>query len=114
MAKRTPARDDFDSPWKDALQRYLPQFLAFFFPALAADIDWVRGYEALDKEFQQIIRRARSARDWPTSYSRSGLGTAATTGCSSTSRIRGRTTRRSRSECFATTWRPTRCIIGRS
>jgi hypothetical protein len=59
MAKRTAARDDFDSPWKDALQRYLPQFLAFFFPALAADIDWGRGYEALDKEFQQIIRRAK-------------------------------------------------------
>src|SRR5271166_3500678 len=59
MAKRTAARDDFDSPWKEALQRYLPQFLAFFFPALAADIDWERGYEALDKEFQQIIRRAK-------------------------------------------------------
>src|SRR5207244_13468325 len=59
MAKRTSARDDFDSPWKDALQRYLQQFLAFFFPAIAADIDWSRGYEALDKEFQQIIRRAK-------------------------------------------------------
>jgi hypothetical protein len=55
--KRPP--DDFDSPWKDALQRFLRPFLAFFFPAIVADIDWSRGYESLDKEFQQIIRRAR-------------------------------------------------------
>lgn len=59
MAKRSPSREDFDSPWKDALQRYLQQFLAFFFPAIQGDIDWTRGYEALDKEFQQIIRRAK-------------------------------------------------------
>jgi hypothetical protein len=59
MAQRTRNRDDFDSPWKDALQRYLQQFLAFFFPAIDADIDWSRGYEALDKEFQQIVRRAK-------------------------------------------------------
>src|SRR5882724_2693891 len=58
MARRTRT-DDFDSPWKDALQRYLRQFLEFFFPAIAADIDWQRGYEGLDKEFQQIVRRAK-------------------------------------------------------
>jgi hypothetical protein len=52
-------RDDFDSPWKEALQRYLPFFLAFFFPDIHADIDWSRGYESLDKEFQKIARRAK-------------------------------------------------------
>jgi hypothetical protein len=30
-----------------------------FLPPIATDIDWGRGYEALDKEFQQIIRRAK-------------------------------------------------------
>ncbi len=59
MAKRTRQPDDFDSPWKDALQWYLQQFLAFFFPTIAADIDWGRGYDGLDKEFQQIVRRAK-------------------------------------------------------
>jgi hypothetical protein len=59
MAKRRRTRDDFDSPWKDALQRFLQQFLQFFFPAIAAEVDWNRGYDALDKEFQQIIRRAK-------------------------------------------------------
>ena len=59
MAKSKSARDDFDSPWKDALHQYLQQFLEFFYPAICSDVDWTRGYEALDKEFQQIIRRAK-------------------------------------------------------
>src|SRR5687768_5911578 len=59
MAKRSRARDDFDSPWKDALHRYLRSFLAFFFPDIHDSADWSRGYEALDKEFQQIIRQAK-------------------------------------------------------
>ena len=60
MAKRRrDASEDFDSPWKDALQRYLPHFLAFFFADIHADVDWARGYEALDKEFQQIAKRAK-------------------------------------------------------
>jgi len=29
----------FDSPWKEALERYLPDFMAFFFPQAAAEID---------------------------------------------------------------------------
>ncbi len=58
MAKRARTAD-YDSPWKDALARYLPSFLAFFFPIIHDDIDWSRGYEALDKEFQQIARWAK-------------------------------------------------------
>jgi hypothetical protein len=23
---------DYDSPWKEALERYFPEFMAFFFP----------------------------------------------------------------------------------
>ncbi|MBK1646963.1 cytosolic protein [Thiocapsa imhoffii] len=58
---RTPAtatRDDDDSPWKDLLDRWQRPFLEFFFPAIAADIDWSRGFEFLDKELQTITRRA--------------------------------------------------------
>jgi ribosomal protein S10 len=51
--------DDFDSPWKDALQLYFRSFHAFFFADIHAGIDWSRGYEALDKEFQQIVRQAK-------------------------------------------------------
>jgi len=47
---------EFDSPWKEALDRFLPLFLAFFFPEVHAAIDWSRGYESLDKELQQVAR----------------------------------------------------------
>ncbi len=59
MGKKRRKPDEFDSPWKDVLQAYLPAFLAFFFPDIVGEIDWVRGYVALDKEFQQIARRAK-------------------------------------------------------
>jgi hypothetical protein len=59
MAKRSRTSDDFDSPWKGALQAYFPFFLAFFFPDIHADIDWSRDYVSLDKEFQKIARRAK-------------------------------------------------------
>ncbi|MCI0643100.1 MAG: hypothetical protein L0Y72_18455 [Gemmataceae bacterium] len=62
MAKRAPASDDFDSPWKEALQRYLRSFLLFFWPDIHGDVDWARGYESLDKEFQQIIRRTKTGK----------------------------------------------------
>src|SRR5438128_7781479 len=62
MARKRKTREDVDSPWKDALQIYLQAFLAFFFPDIHDDIDWARGYEALDKEFQQIIREAETGK----------------------------------------------------
>jgi hypothetical protein len=53
---------NLDTPWKEALDRFLESFLAFFFPAVHAGIDWRRGYEPLDKELHQIIRDARLGR----------------------------------------------------
>jgi hypothetical protein len=53
---------DYDSPWKEAISRYFPLFLAFFFPEAYAAIDWSRGYEVLDKELQQIVREAERGR----------------------------------------------------
>jgi Putative transposase, YhgA-like len=47
---------DFDSPWKEALDKFLPLFLAFFFPKIYAAVDWSKGYESLDKELQQAMR----------------------------------------------------------
>lgn len=49
---------DFDSPWKEALVRYFPAFLQFFFPEAHRDIRWERGYEFLDKELQRVVRDA--------------------------------------------------------
>src|SRR5271167_1026707 len=53
---------DFDSPWKDALDRYFEAFLLLLYPGVHAQIDWSRGYESLDKEFQQVVREAEVGR----------------------------------------------------
>jgi hypothetical protein len=45
---------DYDSPWKEALDRYFERCMAFFFPQAHADIDWTRGYEMLDKEGRRL------------------------------------------------------------
>ncbi len=53
---------DYDSPWKEILDGYFPDFMAFFFADIHADIDWARGYESLDAELQQIVRDAALGR----------------------------------------------------
>lgn len=55
-------QNDYDSPWKDILEKFFPDFLEFFFPAIHMEIDWKRSYEFLDKEFQQITKDAVQGR----------------------------------------------------
>jgi hypothetical protein len=50
--------DQYDSPWKEALDVYFREFLALLFPDLERDIDWERGYEFLDTELQKVVRDA--------------------------------------------------------
>lgn len=45
---------DFDTPWKDILETYFPNFIAFFFPHIHKQINWTQGFEFLDKELQQV------------------------------------------------------------
>jgi hypothetical protein len=45
---------DFDGAWKEALERYLPAFLALCFPQAHADIAWSQGVQFLETELQQI------------------------------------------------------------
>lgn len=58
----TKPLDDYDSPWKDVLERYFQDFMAFFFPEAHADIDWSRGYRWLDTELRQVVRDAKLGR----------------------------------------------------
>ncbi|HWQ32336.1 MAG TPA: hypothetical protein VNQ79_05595 [Blastocatellia bacterium] len=51
-----------DNAWKDALNQCFREFMEFFFPAIAAETDWQRGYEFLDKEPEQIARDSRIGR----------------------------------------------------
>jgi len=55
---------DYDSPWKDILETYFRQFLAFFFPLIEKDLNWEKGYEFLDKEFQSIVKEAETGRKY--------------------------------------------------
>lgn len=50
--------DQFDVPWKDILEAYFSDFLAFFLPEAHAEIDWSRGFEFLNTEFARISRGA--------------------------------------------------------
>ena len=60
--KNSNSSDDYDSPWKEALEVYFKDFMKFFFPWIADEIDWARGYKFRDKEFQQIVRDAELGR----------------------------------------------------
>ncbi len=49
---------EFDSPWKDVIERYFQDFILFFCPQAFGEIEWSRGFEFLDKELQQVVRDA--------------------------------------------------------
>ncbi len=53
---------DFDTPWKDILEAYFEECIQFFFPDVHPQIDWLRGYEFLDKELQKVVRDAEVGR----------------------------------------------------
>lgn len=55
-------RTDYDSPWKEVIEQFFPYFMFFFFPHIAADIDWNAGYEFKDKELQKAARGAKMGR----------------------------------------------------
>jgi len=59
MAHEHP--DDFDSPWKEALEQALPDFLALFFPEAHAGIDWraqLRGHTGVGTS-QALVQQPR-------------------------------------------------------
>jgi hypothetical protein len=45
---------DFDGSWKDALDGLLRPFLAFFYPDIAAGIDWTVDPASLEQEFRAL------------------------------------------------------------
>ncbi|MCW5558256.1 MAG: cytosolic protein, partial [Verrucomicrobiae bacterium] len=55
-------RSDSDGGWKELLEKFWRLFLELCFPNIAADIDWTRPFEFLDKELQEVIRDADSGR----------------------------------------------------
>jgi hypothetical protein len=47
---------DQDNVWKEIIDAYFPEFIAFFFPQVYPDIAWAKGYEYLDKELGTIVK----------------------------------------------------------
>lgn len=47
---------EYDTPWKESIENYFPEFIEFFYPEAYQEIDWEKGYEFLEKELQQITK----------------------------------------------------------
>ena len=53
---------EYDSPWKEALDRYFESFMALCFPRVSEHIDWSVLPRMLDKELQQIAPQSDTGR----------------------------------------------------
>ncbi len=58
MITHNDITDDYDGPWKEGMDIYFRELIEFYFPEIAAKIDWDKGYEFLDKELQSVVRDA--------------------------------------------------------
>ncbi len=47
--------DDYDSPWKEAIERYFADFLHFYFPTAHARIDWSKPISFLEQELREVV-----------------------------------------------------------
>jgi len=55
MANPQNNSDAYDSPWKEVLEHAFPEFMAFYFPAARAQIDWAQGHEFKSTELRQVV-----------------------------------------------------------
>ena len=53
-----PVTDDYDSPWKEAVEHYFPEFIDFYFPSAYEQIDWTENPVFLDQELRSVVRDA--------------------------------------------------------
>ena len=52
-------QDDYDSPWKEAIEIMLAEFMAFYFPDAWQAIDWQQPHRFLDQELQKMGKRIK-------------------------------------------------------
>jgi len=53
-------RRAYDESWKHVLDKYIWEFLEFYFPSRVEYIDKSKGYEFLDKELDKILPQSKS------------------------------------------------------
>jgi hypothetical protein len=54
----TKKKQSYDTPWKEIIEFFFPQFMAFFVPGSEEDIDWGTDFKFLDKEFQRLTKES--------------------------------------------------------
>ena len=54
--------DHYDSPWKEAIEHYFPEFMTFYFPDANAEIDWTKEHVFLDQELRAVVQDAERMR----------------------------------------------------
>ena len=54
----THKNQTYDTPWKEIIEFFFPQFMAFFVPGSQEDIDWGKDIKFLDKEFQKLTKES--------------------------------------------------------
>ena len=47
--------DDYDTPWKEAIERHFADFLLFFFPSIHAQVDWSQPVSFLDQTLRHDL-----------------------------------------------------------
>lgn len=56
---KTDQPDDYDCPWKTAVEQFSPEFMAFYFPLyfpLAHEqIDWSKEHVFQDQELREVV-----------------------------------------------------------
>ncbi|TWI63393.1 hypothetical protein LZ24_03264 [Desulfobotulus alkaliphilus] len=55
-------KNDFDSPWKEILERWFPEFLSLLFPNIYDEIDWSHQPVFIDKELQKLAWDSETGR----------------------------------------------------
>ena len=56
------SNDHYDSPWKEAIEHYFEEFMAFYFPDAHAEIDWSQEHVFLDQELRAVVQDAELGR----------------------------------------------------
>jgi tetrahydromethanopterin S-methyltransferase subunit G len=59
MTKNKP---EFDGPWKDILDIYFEQFIAYCWPSKYHEIDWRKGYKMREKELTKVTRQSEAGK----------------------------------------------------
>lgn len=58
LENNQPIRSRADAVWKDVLEEFFEETIAFSFPFLYSEIDWSRPWDFLDKELQVITQES--------------------------------------------------------